>query len=105
MGEEKTLKIEPKVTFYVLPENLRNDTNRSCNRPEMKQYQVTEEELYEKLGGTRDECIQGPPKQTSCLCGPAGHQVTKYGSCWDYYTAHNVYCYTRCESCYVICNR
>jgi hypothetical protein len=89
-----------KVTFYILPEELRNQD--TYTRESIKQYEVSEGELRKRLRDP-EQCFPTGHSTITCMCGTP--PKPKDGKCEVFYTLGGKYCYTRCESCYIICNK
>ena len=94
------METHSKYTFYKLPEALRESAE--LDRAAVESFEVSEQSLQspESLG----HCSVTGHSSIKCMCGSP--PKPKYGAC-DIYTEDGTgkYCYTRCESCYVVCNK
>jgi hypothetical protein len=91
--------------FFVHPEDFGKD---GITREELEPHKVEREQI-----NLDEQCIASSTYQITVSCtvtDPSGHNpphnVQKYGTCTKYTgQVSGQYCYTRCESSYVICNR
>jgi hypothetical protein len=92
-----------EANYYIFPEELSFQDICQLTEDDRKQYQVQQAELSTKVG-MQEQCVRAETYTTTCMCGnpprPKPANCTVYRG-----LVSNKYCYTRCESCYVACNR
>jgi hypothetical protein len=106
---DSDLKIgHPKYEFYIFPKDIqdRMKNGETIDSNSVKQHKVNEKDIPK-----RDDCIcfvSGHGSMTCACVRPDGSHFTGHGST-DIYSCYNhgneEYCYTRYESCYIVCQR
>jgi len=95
-----------KFSFYKLPSDLLEQSKKGTQlvEEEIAEHLIEEDQLSSST--TLNDCVVHGHSTVAYQCG--NPPVTKYGNCDIYYANVNgqwQYCYTRCESAYIVCNR